>query len=75
MSTYCQVCGSERKDEWTGEYDVNTGQKKMRQVCPVNPCEHTGHDLKRIKKKCGITLALFGADSECSRCGKKFYFD
>jgi hypothetical protein len=64
---YCRYCGNQKVEEWTGEYDEDTGRKKMRLVCSVSPCAHYGHDTEYTNHVGFLSSAL---KARCKRCGK-----
>jgi hypothetical protein len=66
---FCGVCGQEKVKEFSGVYDQKTGEQVTRLVCPVAPCEHSGHDE--------IYSPKFWASSnfKCRRCLKRIPID
>ena len=73
--SFCTKCGNEKVNEWTGEYSESDGTKVMREICPVSPCEHSGHIIEEVGSvkpkddwKYGCKIVL-----ECKRCGVSSY--
>lgn len=58
---YCRDCGAKSKDEWTGYFSQETGNKIFISVCSANRC-HTSHHP--------VPQPIFSrGDWKCSRCG------
>lgn len=59
---FCRDCGSPAREEFSGYYDPQTGEKKYYAVCSKNHC-HTEHAK--------VSQPLFArGDWKCSRCGQ-----
>jgi hypothetical protein len=68
--TYCTKCGAEEKLEWTGYFNKQTGEKVYRNVCPSDPCGHTGCEWSAFGQHpagAGFWHRL-SYDAHCLRC-------
>jgi hypothetical protein len=43
MEKYCHMCGDELEKFYTGTFNIETGEKNYKLVCPKKLCSHTGH--------------------------------
>ena len=66
MEKFCGKCGQELVKEEMEGFNVDTGKRNFRMVCPVRKCEHTGTD------HISVYPGLFGRTVTCGRPGCNF---
>lgn len=68
---YCTKCGAKKVKEFANEWDDVTGKKNYNLICPVNPCDHDGHDWNVLVPR-GFwenLQYLLVRTAICRRCG------
>lgn len=68
--SFCRIDGAKKITEWTGEFNELDGQREVREICPLKPCEHSVHDTETL----GYNWFL-GSKQRCKRCGRRWYYD
>ena len=66
---YCRICGAANVPEWNGYYDPKTGEKVIRGICSVAPCQHGVCDIEDV----GSTW-LGDTKLHCRRCGARWIY-
>lgn len=69
--SFCTSCGKEKTKEWTGRFDSKSGEKEMREVCPDQPCDHSGHLWQYKDVKRWTDYLPWVPVGRCSRCEKE----
>jgi hypothetical protein len=64
---YCDECGLELKEVEERKFDIQTGKKATRAVCPTGKCGHFG-----VPHKWKLRMKLFSSRLiyECRVCNK-----